>query len=96
LGRLLGITQRTIRVIHELSHGRFSPRKLIPVNPKTLGDHLLLKRIEANLSQPEVAVKAGVSELMVRTWEHDRMRPTEAQWLVLTNILRLESVFHKS
>jgi DNA-binding XRE family transcriptional regulator len=38
----------------------------MPVNPKTLGDHLLLKRIEANLSQPEVAQKAGVSERTVR------------------------------
>ena len=55
MGQLLGITQRTICVIHQLSHGRFSPRKLIPVNPKTLGDHLLLKRIETDLTQPEVA-----------------------------------------
>jgi DNA-binding transcriptional regulator YiaG len=92
----LGITQRTIRVIHQLSGGRFSPRKLIPVNPKTTGDHLLLKRIEANLSQPEVAVKAGVSERIVRAWEHDQLRPTEAQWQVLAGVLRLDSTFPKS
>jgi hypothetical protein len=64
-GQLLGITQRTIRVIYEHFGGRFSPRKLIPVNPKTLGDHLLLKRIEANLSQSEVAVN---STRTVRKW----------------------------
>jgi DNA-binding transcriptional regulator YiaG len=92
----LGITQRTIRVIHQLSGGRFSPRKLIPVNPKTTGDHLLLKRIEANLSQPEVAVKAGVSERIVRAWEHDQLRPTETQWHILAGILRLETSFPKS
>jgi DNA-binding XRE family transcriptional regulator len=93
MGRLLGITQRTIRVIHQHSGGRFSPRKLIPVNPKTVGDHLLLKRIEANLSQPEVALKTGVSERMVRAWEHDQFLPTEGQWQVLTAILRLDFKF---
>jgi len=55
---------------------KYSPRKLIPVNPKTTGDHLLLKRIEANLSQPEVALQVGVSELTVRAWEHDPSPPT--------------------
>jgi DNA-binding transcriptional regulator YiaG len=95
LGQLLGITQRTICVIHQLSGGRFSARKLIPVNPKTTGDYLLLKRIAANLSQPEVAVKAGVSEAAVRAWEHDQSLPTQAQWQVLAGILRLDSTFPK-
>jgi hypothetical protein len=96
LGALLGITQRTIRVVHGRSGGRLSPRKLIPVNPKTTGDYLLLKRIAANLSQPEVALKAGVSERMVRAWEHDKFLPSEAQWQVLVGILRLESTSPKS
>ena len=96
MGALLGITQRTIRVIRQLSHGRFSPRKIIPVNPKTLGDHLLLKRIEADLSQPEVAVKAGVSTRTVRKWEHGYACPTEEHWQVLMHILRLDSTFLKS
>jgi DNA-binding transcriptional regulator YiaG len=91
MGQLLGITQRTIRVVHDRSGGRFSPRKLIPVNPKTTGDYLLLKRIQANLSQPEVAVKAGVSEHTVRAWEHDDLRPTEAQWQALRDILNLDA-----
>jgi len=92
LGALLGITQRTIRVIHGLSGGRFSPRKLIPVNPKTTGDYLLLKRIEADLSQQEVAVKLGVTVHKVKAWEHDQARPLEAQWQVLAGILRLDSM----
>ena len=96
LGALLGITQRTIRIIHYRSGGKFSPRKLIPVNPKTVGDHLLLKRIKANLSQPEVALNAGVSERMVRAWEHDQLLPTEAEWKVLEAILGLDSTFPKS
>jgi DNA-binding transcriptional regulator YiaG len=76
-------------------HAGFSPRKLIPVNPKTLGDHLLLKRIEANLSQPEVAQKAGVSVRTVRKWEHGHACPTEDRWQVLANILCLDSLFPK-
>ena len=95
-GQLLGITQRTITVKFDHSKQRYSPRKLIPVNAKTVGDHLLLKRIEANLSQPEVALKAGVSELLVRAWEHDQSLPTETQWQVLADILRLDSTFPKS
>jgi hypothetical protein len=90
LGQLLGITQRTICVIHGLSGGRFSPRKLIPVNVKTLGDHLLLKRIAANLSQPEVAEKTGVVVRRVKAWEHDQIKPTESEWRILASVLDFE------
>jgi DNA-binding transcriptional regulator YiaG len=61
-----------------------------------VGDHLLLQRIKANLSQPEVAVNAGVSELTVSKWEHDQLLPTEAQWRALASILHLDSAFPKS
>jgi transcriptional regulator with XRE-family HTH domain len=61
-----------------------------------VGDHLLLKRIQANFSQPEVAQKAGVSERTIHSWEHDELLPTESQWGVLAGILRLDSTFPKS
>src|SRR5208283_342205 len=57
--------------------GDSNPRKLIPVNVKSTGDYLLLKRIEADLTQPEVAKKAGVSARTVRKWEHDHARPSD-------------------
>jgi DNA-binding transcriptional regulator YiaG len=82
-------------VIHQHSGGRFSPRKLIPVNPKTVGDHLLLKRIKANLSQPEVAQKAGVSTRTVWKWEHGYACPTEDHWQVLVGILNLDATVLK-
>jgi len=75
---------------------RFSARKLIPVNPKTVGDQLLLKRIKADLSQPELAVKAGVSTQTVRKWEHGNARPTEDHWQALRGILCLDSTFPTS
>jgi len=93
LGQLLGIAQRSVWVQFDDSKERYSRRKLIPVNPKTLGDHLLLKRIEANLSQLEVAEKAGVSVRTVRKWEYGIVCPTEHHWQKLTGILNLDSVF---
>jgi DNA-binding transcriptional regulator YiaG len=93
LGQLLGIAQRSASVKFDNSKERFSTRKLIPVNPKTLGDRLLLKRIEANLSQPEVAQMAGVSVRTVRKWEHGYACPTEGHWQALAHILRLDSTF---
>jgi DNA-binding transcriptional regulator YiaG len=74
------------------SKERYSTRKLIPVNPKTLGDHLLLKRIEANLSQSEVAQQSGVSVRTVRKWEHGIACPTEGHWQALKLILRLDNL----
>ena len=70
---------------------RFSPRKLIPINVKSMGDYLLLKRIEANLSQPELAIKTGITVRRVKAWEHDQTVPTETEWQVLVTVLKLES-----
>jgi len=91
LGQLLGIAQRSVTVKYDDSKERFSTRKLIPVNPKTLGDHIHVKRIEADLSQAEVAQRAGVSVRMVRKWEHGIACPTEGHWQALVGILRLDS-----
>jgi DNA-binding transcriptional regulator YiaG len=89
LGLLLGITQRAVVVDFDHSKERYSRRKLIPVNPKTLGDHLHLKRIEADLSQPEVAKKTGGSVRMVRKWEYGLACPNEGHWQALKLILSL-------
>lgn len=90
-GQLLGITHRTVLVNFSHFKQRFSPRKLIPVNVKTLGDYLLLKRIEADLSQPELAVKSGATVRKVKAWEHDQNLPTEVEWKLLVKILKLKT-----
>ena len=92
----MAFAHRTVHVKFDHFKQRFSPRKLIPVNPKTTGDYLLLKRIEADLSQPELAVKSGVSVRKVKAWEHDHITPTEAEWQVLATILRLDSTCPKT
>jgi DNA-binding transcriptional regulator YiaG len=89
LGQLMGIAQRTVVAKFDDSKQKYSVRKLIPVNPKTVGDYLLLKRIESSLSQPELAIKANVSMRMISAWEHDRTVPTTEQWQMLTSILKL-------
>ena len=91
LGALLGIAQRTVEVFYGQFMQRFSPRKLIPTEAKTLGDHLLLKRIKADLTQPELARKSGVTVRTVKAWEHDAAVPTETEWGVLEQILNLDS-----
>jgi len=90
-GQLLGIAHRTVQVNFDHFKQRFSPRKLIPVNVKSLGDYLLLKRIQADLSQPELAVKSGLTVRKVKAWEHDQIVPSETEWRTLANILKLES-----
>jgi DNA-binding transcriptional regulator YiaG len=95
-GQLLGISQRSITVKYDHSKERYSRRKLIPVNPKTLGDHLLLKRIEANLTQSEVAQKITVSVRTVRKWEYGQVCPTEDHWQALAGILNLDATFVQS
>jgi DNA-binding transcriptional regulator YiaG len=87
----LGIAQRTVEAPLPDFKQRFSARKLVPTQVKTLGDYLLLKRIKANLSQPEVAAKAGFTMRKIKTWENDRIRPTEAEWHILAKVLDLES-----
>jgi DNA-binding transcriptional regulator YiaG len=86
----LGIAQRTVEAIYPDFKQRFSPRKLIPTEVKTLGDYLLLKRIKADLSQPELALKTGFTVRKIKAWEYDRLVPTNAEWGVLAPILGLE------
>ena len=91
MGQLLGIAQRTVEAPLPDFKQRFSARKLIPAEAKTLGDYLLLKRIKADLSQPEVAARTGFTVRKVKTWEHDRITPTKAEWDILAEVLDLET-----
>lgn len=91
MGQLLGIAHRTIEVKFNHFKLRFSPRKLFPVTAKSFGDYLQLKRIKADLSQPELAVRVGVTVRQIRAWEYDQSVPTEAELRVLIMVLKLKS-----
>jgi DNA-binding XRE family transcriptional regulator len=90
LAQVLGIAQRKIRVKLDLSKQKFSIRKRFPATPKTVGDHLMLKRLEADLTQAEVAAKIKVSDKTLRAWEYDSLIPSKAEWQRLTAILPME------
>jgi len=44
--------------------------------PKTLGDFLRKKRVEAGLPQRQVAEIVGVSTETIKMWEHNKTKPT--------------------
>jgi len=60
-----------------------------------LGDYLLLKRIKTDLSQPELALKTGFTVRKIKSWEHDRAIPTEAEWRVLATFIGLEDAMRQ-
>jgi DNA-binding transcriptional regulator YiaG len=74
-----------------LSNEKFSPRKVFPTTPKTSGDHLMVKRLEADLTQAEVAAKMKISDKKVRAWEYDRLFPTSAEKRILESLLLIDS-----
>jgi hypothetical protein len=92
----LGIAQRTVEVEYSDFKQRFSPRKPIPTEVKTLGDYLLLKRVKANLSQPELALKTGYTVRRIKMWEYDRLIPAATEWEVLRGILGLKDAMRPS
>ena len=49
----------------------------------------MLKRLEADLTQAEVAAKMKVSDKTLRAWEYDQSLPTRAEWQRLIGILPL-------
>ncbi len=56
-------------------HHRMSNRKQPPEELKTLGDHLLRRRLVLKLLQREVAEKLGVDKASIVKWELNRTKP---------------------
>lgn len=90
-GALLGISQRTIQAVYDPKASRSQSRNRIPIEPKTLGDWLHVKRIEADLSQEELAKSLGIGGRKVQAWERDKYVPTKMEWERLMEILPLRS-----
>ena len=49
----------------------------------------MVKRLEADLTQAEVAAKMKVSDKTLRAWEYDQSLPSLAEWQRLIGILPL-------
>jgi ribosome-binding protein aMBF1 (putative translation factor) len=69
--------------------------KPLPDSIKTLGDWIRVKRQEKNLTSSHLAAKMGIASALVRSWELDRVLPTEVQLQVLADFLRLDSTRQK-
>jgi hypothetical protein len=54
--------------------------KCVPVEAKTLGDHIRLKRLEKGLTQGEVVKILGIRMKRFSDWERDLAIPSESEW----------------
>jgi DNA-binding transcriptional regulator YiaG len=87
----LAIAHRKIKASRSHIGTNRSHKKAIPTTPKTLGDHILLKRFEKGLSQRQLAHLLEVPTSQVIRWENDARLPTEPEWRALAVALSLES-----
>jgi hypothetical protein len=87
---LLAITQRTIHISRRHIAIIRLPRKSVPTTPKTLGDHIHLKRYEKRLLLSQVAEYMGVTTTAVKSFESDVEIPNEREWQSLQTILGLD------
>jgi DNA-binding transcriptional regulator YiaG len=62
-------------------------RKSLPVNIKTLGDLIHMKRYQENLTLWQLAQKMGITTASVRAWEDGIGQPNGLQIALLTKHL---------
>jgi DNA-binding transcriptional regulator YiaG len=84
---LLGIAQRTVRVIFNGNQGNLKRVNALKTSVKSLGDWLKVKRQERNLTPGHVAAKMGIAAAVVYSWECDEVRPSNGQLARLTELL---------
>ena len=77
--RLLGFSQRIIKVLRHDDQPKLRHRKPRPTTVNTLGDQLRIKRLEMGLTQLEMAAKLAISKSRLGLWERGYAEPNEAQ-----------------
>jgi len=83
---LLGIAERQIHVKFDQKPAYKKRSKPLPANIQTIGDWILFKRAEKNLTSGHVAAKMGIADSVVRSWEAGVSQPDSRQLKELTNI----------
>ena len=73
---LLGNEARTVRVRRTAFDDSRRTRTLRPVTPRTIGEHVHKKRIEAGLTQGQLATMFGVWRATLGSWEAGHYEPT--------------------
>ena len=88
---LLGISHRQLRAKFDPKTCNSQNRNRIPVEPKTLGEWLHFKRIEADVSHTELARKLGVGERRVQRWGRNKTVSAGEEWKSLAEVLPLDT-----
>jgi DNA-binding transcriptional regulator YiaG len=86
----LAIEQRTTHTSRRHIPTNRIHRKAIPTTPKTLGDHIRIKRYEKRLTMSQAAVMAEVTLAALQSFEQDAELPNELQWQTLERLLGLD------
>jgi ribosome-binding protein aMBF1 (putative translation factor) len=86
----LAITQRTIHVTRPYIAAIRHHRKKVTATPKTLGDHIHIKRYEKRLSLRQLAAMMGLAVTAVKSFEGDSELPNECEWQSLQKLLGLD------
>ena len=85
--RLLGFSQRLVKVLRSDVQPKLRHRKPCPTTVNTFGEKLRIKRLEMGLTQPEMAQKLGVTKFRLGLWEHGYSVPTAKQRSNLITLL---------
>jgi DNA-binding transcriptional regulator YiaG len=80
-------TQRTIHAVLPIKAPVAQHKKPFPTG--TLGDLIRAQRIEAGLTQRQLATATGVPRYWLGRWERNRSFPNNAEWFNLSKVLRL-------
>jgi transcriptional regulator with XRE-family HTH domain len=85
----LTFTQRTIHVKNVIKTRLFFHHKPFPLEIKTIGDLLMVRRKQAELSHKQLAAKTGMQLHWIRRFEFDRCIPKQPEWDLLRKFLKL-------
>jgi transcriptional regulator with XRE-family HTH domain len=87
----LTFAQRTIHVANIRKTRLFFHHKPFPLEIKTIGDLLMVRRKRAGFSHKQLAAKTGIRLHWIRRFEFDRCLPPQPEWNLLRKFLKLPS-----
>jgi ribosome-binding protein aMBF1 (putative translation factor) len=82
----LGIAQRQIHTKFDQKQGHRCKHNLLPINVKTIGEWIKVKREAKNLTSGHVATKMGIAQSVVRSWEDGNSQPDHQQFKFLAKL----------
>ena len=85
----LTFAQRSIHVSNVKKTRLFYHHRPFPLEIKTIGDLLTVRRKQAELSHKQLAAKSGIRLHWIRRWEFDRAIPSQMEWDSLRRFFKL-------